>query len=127
VSAKPAEHKKDSDHADHQSPPEDLLFSALSGGGVHGRDDAPSAWRGQRKPFFLKYLDYLKKFGFIVAVRLIAISGVLILLLMGGLRMLSSHQGQDAVVVPLEMGISIPVEILRDGEVPAIQQVVVNP
>lgn len=57
--------------------------------------------------------------------RAIVISGLLILLLMGAMRVLSSQQGQDAVALPLEMGISIPVEILRDGEMPAIHEVVV--
>ena len=59
--------------------------------------------------------------------RLITISGALVLLFMGALRVLSSQQGHDAVVVPLEVGISIPVEILRDGELPSIQEVVVAP
>lgn len=59
--------------------------------------------------------------------RLITISGLLVLLILGGLRVVSGQQGEDAASVPLEMGISVPVEILRDGEVPAIQEVVVVP
>lgn len=59
--------------------------------------------------------------------RLITISGLLVLLILGGLRVVSGQQGEDSASVPLEMRISVPVEILRDGEVPAIQEVVVVP
>lgn len=59
--------------------------------------------------------------------RLITISGLLVLLLMGGLRMLSGQQGGEAASVPLEVGISVPVEILKEGELPAIHEVLVRP
>lgn len=59
--------------------------------------------------------------------RLITISGLLVLLLMGGLRMLSGQQGGEAASVPLEVGISVPVEILKEGELPAIHEVLVSP
>jgi len=60
-------------------------------------------------------------------VRLILISGLFSLLVVGSLRVLSGQQGQDAAVVPLEVGISIPVEILREGEMPSVQEVIVSP
>ncbi|MGB1130949.1 MAG: hypothetical protein ACPG4K_12930 [Haloferula sp.] len=59
--------------------------------------------------------------------RLITISGLLVLLLMGGLRMLSGQQGGEAASVPLEVGISVPVEILKEGELPAVHEVLVRP
>ncbi|MBK1826198.1 hypothetical protein [Haloferula rosea] len=59
--------------------------------------------------------------------RLIVVSGVFVFLLMGAMHVLSSQQGEDAVALPLEVGIRVPVEILRDGEMPAIQEVIVSP
>lgn len=41
--------------------------------------------------------------------------------------MLSGQQGGEAASVPLEVGISVPVEILKEGELPAIHEVLVRP